>query len=182
METMFFVKYSGISEYDRSSVALHDFAESLVAFDTLVKDFGNIFRIQAEIEIYATSHREGSYIVDLIFRIHESFSSLPIDSVDHLLDFLRIVGDKLFENACIFFNDFKNLHKTVNDFGAKYPVDIALLAFIIPWLFKIARKQRNNELPIDTKLSERIAKELYNIIRKNRFGNFDALVRTRFSG
>ena len=61
MKSEFFIKYDGISEYDNSSVALHDFGESLVAFDTLVKDFGQIFRIQAEIEIYVTSHREGSH-------------------------------------------------------------------------------------------------------------------------
>ena len=73
MEAKFFVKYDGISKYDDPNVALYDFGESLVAFDTLVKDFGHIFRIQAEIEIYATSHREGSHIVDLIFRIHRPF-------------------------------------------------------------------------------------------------------------
>jgi len=172
METKFFVKYDGISKYDDSSVVLHDFGESLVAFDTLVKDVGHIFRIQTEIEIYATSHREGSHIVDLIFRIHESFNSLPIDSVEHLLEFLKIAGEQLFENASRFFSDLKDFHKTVNDFGAKHPIDIALLALIIPWLFRIARKQRNNELPVDSKLSERIAKELYKIIRKNRFGYF----------
>jgi len=172
METKFFVKYNGISKHDDSIVALHDFGESLVAFDTLVKDFGHIFRIQAEIEIYATSHREGSHIVDLIFRIHESFNSLPIDTVEHLLEFLKIAGEELFENASRFFSDLKEFHKTVNDFGAKYPIDIAFFALIIPWLFKIVRKQRNNELPTDPKIPERIAKELYKIIRKNRFGYF----------
>lgn len=172
METKFFIKYDGISKYDNSSVALHDFGESLVAFDTLVKDFGHIFRIQAEVEIYATSHREGSHIADLIFRIHESFNSLPIDSVEHLLEFLKIAGEQLFEIAYEFFTDLKDFHKTVNDFGTKYPVDIALFALIIPWLFKIVRKQRNTEFPADPKLSDRIAKELYKIIRKNRFGSF----------
>lgn len=172
MEAKFFVKYDSASKYDDSSVALHDFGESLVAFDTLVKDFGQMFRIQAEIEIYASSHREGSHIVDLIFRVHESFDSLPIDSVGHLLEFLKITGEQLFENASRFFGGIKDLHKTVNDFGAKYPIDIALICLIIPWLFKITRKQRKNELPADPKLSERIAKELYKIIQKNRFGHF----------
>ena len=172
MKAEFFIKYDGILEYNDSSVALRDFGESLVAFDALVKDFGQVFQIQAEIEIYATSHREGSHIVDLIFQIHESFNSLPIDSVEHLLEFLKIAGDQLFENALQFFNDLKDFHKTVNDFGSKHPVDIALFVLIIPWLFKIARKQRNNEMPADPKLSERIAKELYRIIRKNRFGSF----------
>ena len=172
MKAEFFIKYDGISEYNDSSVALRDFGESLVAFDVLVKDFGQIFRIQAEIEIYATSHRKGSYIVELIFKIHESLNSLPIESFEHLLEFLKITGDQLFENALQFFNDLKDFHKTVNDFGSKHPVDIALFALIIPWLFKIARKQRKNEMPADPKLSERIAKELYRIIRKNRFGTF----------
>ena len=172
MEANFFIKYYGMSEHDDSSVALSHLGKSLVAFDALVKDFGHLFRVQTEIEIFATSHREGSHIVDLVFKIHESFHSLPIDTKDHLLEFLKIANAELVENALGFFNDMRDLHKTVNDYAAKYPLNIALFALIIPWLFKIVKKQRNNEIPADPKVPERIARELYKIIRKNHFGEF----------
>lgn len=69
-------------------------------------------------------------------------------------------------------SEYDNSNIALNDYGVKYPVDIALFALIIPWLFKIVRKQRKNELPTDPKISERIARELYKIIRKNKIGEF----------
>jgi hypothetical protein len=172
MQTEFFIKYNGLPEYDNSNIDLGDLGKSLVAFDSLIKDLSHIFRVQTEIEIYATSHREGSHIVDLVFRVHESFKSLPIDSPEHLIEFLKIASDQLAGEAIEFFNDIKDLHKTVNDYGSKYPVNITLFALLIPWIFQIVRKQRKNALPADQKISERIARELFKIIHKNKFGEF----------
>lgn len=172
MKTNFYIKYQNKSDNNSSDIVLRDFGESLIAFDSLVKEFGQMFRIQTEIEVYATAKREGSYIVDLIFQVHDSFASLPIDNVDHLLEFLKIVGDQIHENAYNFFSDIRDLRKSVNDYGVKHPVDIAILALLIPLLFKAVKKLRRNKVFSDQELPVRIAKELYRIMSNNKFGQF----------
>jgi hypothetical protein len=172
MKTELYIKYTGSDSRDDSNIPLSDLGKSLISFERIVNDLSEIFGIDAKVEVLATTHREGSHIVDLLLQISDAFDSLPFDSPEHFLEFLKFANEEAWRHASEFLTDLKEIHRTVNDYCAKYPADLALLALLIPGLFALVRKQRKTPVPVDPNMSDRIAKQVYKLIEKNKFGQF----------
>jgi len=172
MKSELYIKYEGSISQDDSCVVLSDLGQSLIAFEELIKHLGHTFKLETDIGVYITSRRQGSQIIDVLVQIRETIDSLPFDSVEHLLEFLKLASHDLWQQATAFFDELKEVHRTVNDFGKEYPVNIALFVLLIPSIIKWVRGQRHKPSPVDNRISERLAKELFKLIQKNRFGNF----------
>lgn len=172
MKAKLYIKYTGSNPEDDSSIPLSDLGKSLISFERIITDISDLLGISTKVEVLATTHREGSHIIDLLLQVSESIDYLPFDSPEQFLEFLKLANDELWRQATEFLNDLKEAHRTINDFGSKHPVDLTLLALLIPWLLSIVRKQRETPLSVDPKMSDRIAKQVYRLIEKNRFGMF----------
>jgi len=172
MKTSLYLRYVSINPDEESNIPLGDLGNSLVAFERLVSDLSDVCRLDTKVEVLATTHREGSHIVDLLLQAQAELNSLPFESTDQLLEFLKLTSVDLWQEAVAFFNDLKDIHRTVNDFGNKHTVDITLFALLIPWVMSRIKKLREKPIPVDDHFSERMAREIYKLIEKNRFGSF----------
>ena len=170
MDADLYLRYEGAVPGRPMDIPLSDLGKSLLGFDRVVRDFARVCRLEAEIEVVATSRREGSLIIDALVRIQEAAGQLPIASTDHLLDFLCLCSEEAWRTAVAFFSDITEIHKTVNDYFRKYPLDLALFVALIPMLLHLARRQKATPEPSDKRVPERIAKELHALIQQNGFG------------
>lgn len=171
MSTNLYLRYEGSDSESPSDIPLSDLGRSLIGFDAVVRDFARVCRLNAELEVVATSRREGSLIVDTLVKIQEVVAQIPFESTDHLLDFLQLYSEEAWQTAVTFFSDITEIHKTINDYFRKYPLDLAIFVGLVPWLLHLTRKHKKSPKPSDKKISERIAKELHTLIQHNGFGN-----------
>jgi len=172
MKAELYIKYTGSDPRDDSNIPLSDLGKSLISFERIVNDLSEIFGIDTKVEVLATTHREGSHIVDLLLQVSDTFDSLPFDSPEHFLEFLKFANEEAWRQASSFLVDLKEIHRTVNDYCAKNPADLGLFALLIPGLFALVRMQRKTPSPVDPNMSDRIAKQVYKLIEKNKFGKF----------
>ena len=119
MNANLYLRYKGTDPNRPSDIPLSDLGKSLLGFDRVVSDFARICRINADIEIVATSRRRGSLIVDTLVMIQEVADQLPITSNEHLLDFLRLLSEDAWNKARDFFSELTWTHKTINDYFRK---------------------------------------------------------------
>lgn len=172
MKAELFLKYLGSYTENDSEIPLSDLGKSLVSFEKLVGDLVKICRINGDVVVTATVSREGSHIVDTLIHVNGTVGQLPFDSPDYLIQFLKLLGDDSWKQASKYFNDLMNIREGLNAYFGKYPIDFAVLSGVIASLIKKARQQKHNPLPEDKELPERIAKELYGLIKRNGFKGF----------
>jgi hypothetical protein len=173
MNPNLFIRFKGIDADHDSDIDLAELGESLVGFDALFKEFVGVMHIDGQLEIKATSPREGSIIVDLVIWLQHEAASFPFHSIDDLLNFLKLTGDPLWHDAVKFFNSFEGAHKSVNDWVSKYPLDFAAFGYLlgkaIEKLLKKARKNKDKPDYSDPDLPKRIAEELHKLIKQHAF-------------
>lgn len=171
MNPNLFIRFKGIDREHDSEVDLAELGESLMGFDSLFRNFGEIIRVEGQLEIKATATKEGSVIVDLVARLQHG--TIPFESIDNYLNFLKIAGDSTWHEAVKFFNSIDGAHKTLNDWVAKYPLDFAAFAYLLGKAFekllKKAKKNKNKPDYSDSELPRHIADELHKLIKHHAF-------------
>ena len=158
---------------DDSQVALGELGMSLMGFDSLLKDLAHILRLKGELEIRASSPKQGSIIVQISAILNDVGSTLPFDSIGDFLDFLRVAGDGMYGRAHDYFNSIGDAHRTLNDWASKNPLDaMAVTAFLGKAFQKLIAKAKKQEKVSDISdptLPKRIAEELNRLILKSGF-------------
>jgi hypothetical protein len=129
MNPNLFIRFKGIDRDHDSEIDLAELGESLIGFDSLFRSFGELMRVDGQLEIKATATKEGSVIVDLIVWLQQG--AIPFESIDDFLNLLKIAGDPAWHDAVNFFNSLDGAHKTLNDWVAKYPLDFAAFAYLL---------------------------------------------------
>lgn len=173
MNPNLFIRFHGTEDNSTSSVALAELGESLSGFDFIFKEFSQILRINIEPEIQATGHREGSLIIDVAVWWHDASRTLPFNSVDDFLQFLRFAGEPLYDQALAFFNSMEGAHKTLNHWVEEHPADAALLTYLLGKLckkmMKEAREYKAGVRVEKTELPHRMQEALHRLIKKHGF-------------
>lgn len=169
MKTAIFLKYVGSYTENDSEIPLSDLGKSLVSFEKLVGDLIKICRINGDVVVTATASREGSHIVDAIVHINGAIGQLSFDSPEYLIQFLKLSGDSSWRQVTEHFKDLNNIREGMNSYFSKYPVDMAVISAVIAVLIKKAKDQKRVPTPKDDELPQRIAKELYGLIKRNGF-------------
>jgi len=168
-----FIRFKGNLPEDDSQIALAELGESLVGFDSVLKEFARILRIQGELEIRASSPKRGSVIFQIAAQLDHASLALLFSSIGDFLDFLKVAADPTFHQAHDFFNSIENAHKTLNDWASKHPVDFAVLSALFAkaalMLFKKARKNKDTVDYSDKEIPKRVAEELHKLIGKHGF-------------
>jgi hypothetical protein len=171
MNPNLFIRFKGIDRDHDSEIDLAELGESLIGFDSLFRSFGELMRVDGQLEIKATATKEGSVIVDLIVWLQQG--AIPFESIDDFLNLLKIAGDPAWHDAVNFFNSLDGAHKTLNDWVAKYPLDFAAFAYLLGKAFekllKKARKNKDKPDYSDPDLPRRIAEELHKLIKHHGF-------------
>jgi hypothetical protein len=171
MNPNLFIRFKGIDRAHDSEIDLAELGESLIGFDSLFKNFGEILRVEEQLEIKVTATKEGSVIVELVIWLQQGI--IPFDSIDDFLNLLKIAGDPAWHGAVKFFNSLDGAHKTLNDLVAKYPLDFAAFAYLLGKAFekllKKARKNKDRPDYTDQDLPKRIAEELHKLIKHHAF-------------
>ena len=168
MKSNLYLRYVGSNPQKTSEIPLSDLGNSLIGFDHVIREFAHICRLNVEIDVVATSNRQGSQIFNLLIDIRQIVENTPIESTEHLLEFLKLWSYETWQIAIDYFSEIKGIHRSLNDFLKEYPLDLAIFALLIPKLFKLARRQKDAPVPVDFNTPERIAKELYRLIGKKR--------------
>lgn len=162
----FFIKYQS---QQNSEINLALLGESIIGFDKTIREIYNLSKIEGDLEIKATKISHGSILIEIILSLG---TYIPFHNTNDLLEFYRIVSPELFKQASSFFSDFKNIHKTVNDFISNHPFDCFLFGYFVSKLIEYAKRQKNQITLTDVKgidLPERYyAEGLNKIINKKR--------------
>lgn len=169
MKSEIFLKYMGSYTENDSEIPLSDLGKSLVSFEKLVGDLVKICRINGDVVVTATASRKGSHIIDTIVHINGAIGQIPFDSPEYLIQFLKIAGDDSWQKVTEYFKDLNHIREGMNGYFSKNPMELALLSVVIPYLIKKAKEQKRSPIPKDDELPQRIAKELYGLIKKNGF-------------
>jgi hypothetical protein len=144
----------GIDTDRESEIPLEDLGRSFLGFHQAIHDFTRIIGLNGEIRITAVTSSEGSQIIDAI---------LELNLV------LQMTSEYAWKEAIQFFNEIQNGLNQLNDYFAKRPFDLSLLALLISQLIQWVRS-RKNHIPInDEHLAARIAKESEAIVKKRIF-------------
>ncbi|MCK9351631.1 MAG: hypothetical protein WCT49_01135 [Candidatus Paceibacterota bacterium] len=143
------------------------FGESLIGIDHLFKNYINVLHMKGDVQIQAESAREGSVIIDLLIQLH---TVAPFLDWQAYRDFMQLVGEKIPTSDMVWSNA-ELIHRSVNDYVAKNPVDFALFSYAFVKLFKWGSLQKNkitiehekNVLPV------RHAKGLYKLVKEHQY-------------
>lgn len=172
MKTDLYLRFVGSDLEDDSQIQLSDLGRSLIGFENLVGSIGKVCGLNGDWVVTATSSRQGSHIVDTIIQLKTSLGQLPFDSIEHLLEFLKMGNEIAWAEAVEFFKDLNNCRNDLNRYFSTHPLDLTVYAGVVTYLINKARKYKNSPLPADNETSKRIAYELHNLIKKNSFRGF----------
>jgi hypothetical protein len=172
MKAPLYFRYVGTSMDNETEIPLEDLGRSLLGFNKVIKDFTKIAGLNGEIEVRATSYKNGSLIFDTILELNLQVGQMPFEQIGTLLDFLKLVSIETWREAVSFFNEIKqDGFNQINDYFVKRPFDLAIFATLIPLLLQWI-KNRKTRIPIEDKeLSYRISKELQSLIDKGIFSD-----------
>ncbi|HSE29208.1 MAG TPA: hypothetical protein VLA77_01325 [Candidatus Saccharimonadales bacterium] len=144
--------------------------ESFAGFDSLLKDILETANLGEEVEIKTTRVQQGSIEV---FNALVTLHPIPFTDVQAFLEFLRIAAPELLNDANTFFSNIHGIHRTVNDYFARNPVDMAVAGLIIGYItgaIRTSAKLKNgNKLPNDSKVSPRQISRLKRIVESGRY-------------
>lgn len=123
MQPNLYLRFQGSDEELDSNISLAELGESLQGFDAAFKEFARILRIELEPEVQATSHREGSLIIEIAAWWKDTSDGLPFHSVDDFITFLRLAKEPLADEVEAYFNSALETRKTLNDWVSAHPLD-----------------------------------------------------------
>ena len=173
MKPNLYVRYKGSLPENAGQIALADLGQSLIGFDTLLKDLARILRVDGELEVRVAATKEGSIIVEVLAILNNASNGLPFESVGDFLDFLKLTGDALYEEAQSYFNSIGVGHRALNDWASKSPLDVMVFAALLGKAFQVlikkAKKQKTVADLNDPALPKRIAEELHRLILRKGF-------------
>jgi hypothetical protein len=167
MQESFVIKYSYKSDegFDLTSVG-----ESFMGFDAVLKDILETAHLGESIEVKTTRVKQGSIEV---YNALVSLNHLPFDSVPAFLEFLKIAAPELINEANTFFSSMHGVHRTVNDYFARNPVDLNLLMLVAGYIvgsMDLAGKLKGNKgVPKDTQASPRQINRLRRMVEGGRY-------------
>jgi hypothetical protein len=130
MQPNLYLRFQGSDEELDSNISLAELGESLQGFDAVFKEFARILRIELEPEVQATSHREGSLIIEIAAWWKDTSDGLPFHSVDDFITFLRLAKEPLADEVEAYFNSALETRKTLNDWVSAHPIDAAFWTYV----------------------------------------------------
>ncbi|MEK9159439.1 MAG: hypothetical protein AAB383_01785 [Patescibacteria group bacterium] len=175
MNPNFFIKYRGTNSESDSEIDLGTLGDSIVGFNSVIKEVFSISKIQGELKVTATELRQGSLIVDIILKIFVENKEAIFKTIPDLLDYLKVIDVDACKRAIEFFNTSfdigADVHQKMNAYASKYPADYDLiklgLGSFVLYLLKKAKTQKQrpdlNELPSG------YAVKVHNMIRRRKF-------------
>lgn len=169
---LLYIRLVGSDDKNRSAIPLTDLSTSLIGIERVLEDFAKICRLNGEIVLTANPPEEGSFVIGICLDLKLGYGQLPFEHISHLLEFLKISSETALNEAHSFFKELNNIRGGLNLYFEKHSFESFLLALVAPKLFDIAKKMKRSPLPPDDKTPKRIAKELHNMIKRNRFKRF----------
>lgn len=172
MKNELFLKYVGVFTENDSEIPLSDLGKSLASFERLVGELVKICRVNGDTVVTATVSREGSHVVDTVIHINNIAGQLPFDTPEYFIQFLKMAGDESWRQVAEHFKNINNIREGLNSYVADHPVDIGVITWLITKLINKARNHKRSPFVEDKELPERVAKELYSLIKRNGFKGF----------
>lgn len=106
--------------------------ESFMGFDAVLKEILDIAHLTDKVEIRTTRVEHNS--IDVYNAIQLTIDTMPFVNVQDFLEFLRIAAPELLNDANTFFSAIHGVHRTVNDYFARNPVDMGILGAIAGYI------------------------------------------------
>ncbi len=166
------IKYDGAS--DGAGFDLGLLGESFSGMNHILKDLVELTGIQGEIEIKTTKITHGS--IDLHNAIYITLTSLPFDSPQQLMDFLRVVSPEMYSEARDFFSGTLGVRNDLNSYFSTHAFDAMVLSNLvgqfIPKIWRWAGKQKHRLTFRDSELGEITqsqARKLRGMVNHSRF-------------
>lgn len=171
IEPNFFIKYNGKSDSDGSTIDLVVLGESIVGFNSVIKEIFKISKLKGEISISANKIREGSIIIDVIIFVSQHANEIPFDKVIDFLNFLKVISQDSYTAAVNFFNGIQEVHEGINEFAKEYPATYDLVKDGITLFIGIliGRAQKHKNQPDLDNLPEKYAMALHKMISSKKF-------------
>lgn len=167
MKESFVIRYQFIPEEGLNLTLL---GESFAGFDSLIKEILETANLSNDVEVKTTRVKQGSIEIYNALLIAQP---IPFSDVQLFLEFLRIAKPELMNDANTFFSNIHGVHRTVNDYFAKNPVDMAVVSLIIGYITGVIRTsakiKNNNTSSVDTKLSSRQISKIKRITEGGRY-------------
>lgn len=167
MEPNLFIKYRGVKIENDSDIDLALLGESIIGFNKAIKEIIKISKINGEVNINVVSVRSGSVIFGL--DINSIIGPVAFDNHKEYLDFLMIVGHEIYDKI-------NSMHRSINDYVAKNPVDFIVESWMLSEFFikmmNWAKKQKKTVVVEDEKrniLPREYAIKLYKLTRKKTY-------------
>lgn len=167
MKSNLFIRYKGVNPNNDSEIRLESLAESINGFDQVLKDLFSISKINRDISIYANKVRQGSLIIDLSICVDSIFEGSPFERVNDLLEFLKVVNKDEFYRASEFFSNLKGVHRSLNDYFARNPLDHDLITIFIAYL--LGRAGAHKDKPDIDNVPKDYAIALHKMIKNGKF-------------
>lgn len=167
MQDSFVIKY----EYRLSEgLNLALIGESFAGFDSLLKEILETARLNDTVEVKATRVQQGS------IEVYNTIVTLaPVTFTDPqvFLEFLRVAAPELLKDANTFFSTARDVHRTVNDYFARNPVDMTIATLIVGYFAGVLRTsgklKQSPGVPPGSKASPQQIKRYKRIIEGGKY-------------
>jgi len=157
MNTKFFIHYE---DFENShELELKILCESLIWFDSLIKEIVDISKIKIDLEIKAQASQEWSYVEALILNFN-LINSVPFDNFNDLKSFLYFTNKEFYDYLLEYFSNidfnnetqknffvslwdtFSNKYEKVEKLAAEHPIGYDLLKYLLYsftawWFYKL---------------------------------------------
>lgn len=166
-EASIYLRYRGFK--DHSQVDLSQLGISLLGFDQLFRKLIKVTRINGDVQLKVTSFKPGSIDVETIIKILQYPDHLPFDRVNHLLEFLKVASDIVWQDACSFFKGIAVTYEELEAYFARHPLQVAfLVAAIIKFIDRCKNLKQPRDL-INSEFPKGIAISLHRLIHSHGF-------------
>ncbi len=171
IEPNFFIKYNGKSDSNGSPIDLVVLGESIVGFNSVVKEIFKISKLKGNISISASKIREGSIIIDVIIFVSQHADEMPFDKVIDFLNFLKVISQDSYTEAVSFFNGVQEAHENINEFAKEYPATYDFIKTVITLFIGIliGKAQKHKKQPDLDDLPAKYAVALHKMISSKKF-------------
>jgi len=154
---------------EKGGVDLKTLGESIVGFNSVIKETVKVLRIHGEVSVKASVVKDGSIIFEILTELSSIVSSIPFENLQSFLDFLELVGKQTVSDG---FALASKAHEDLNSLYAKYPLDATLLGYGIVKLIAWAKRQKKVVTIQDDEgkfLPKNYAIRLHKLIKKRVF-------------
>jgi hypothetical protein len=171
MQSNFFIKYRGTDKQDDSQVDLVALGESIIGFDTVIREVFKVSKIKGDISVSASKTSEGSLVVDVVIALAEASKHIPFENIVDFLNFLCVVNQEVYTQANDFFNALGEAHESINEFAREYPATYDLVKTGITLFIGIliGRAGKHKKSPNLDDLPKPYAMALHKMIKTKKF-------------